>query len=1067
MFRFLGFFALLVFASSGAAWGQTAPSGATIFRDTLTSQSNTVSLGVSVTLIAYAPGSSPFNYQWNKNGTPVAGATGSTYPIAAAAYSDDADYTVTVSNGAGSVTSAPFHLVVKRPAPTITQQPVGGTIAAGGSITLTVAVSGYDNYLFSWFRNNALVKVDNQPSLVISDATASSAGNYIVKVSGSSVSTDEAVSQVAVVAVTIPPPVITRQPVGAAVPVNGSVIVAVEATGSNLRYSWSKDGVGVGAIGLYQTSSILAIGVMREEYAGTYTVTVSSQGGGSVDSVPVVLTATPGVVIKTQPVSGNVAVGGTTTLTVVAELAPGVPAGLGISYWWTKDGVVIPGARSSSYTISSATSADAGGYAVRINSSWYTTTTNTAVLSVGDMPPTSPTPPAPTAPAITAQPLSRSVVAGASVSFEVTASGTGPLSYQWFKDGSAVSGANSSTLSLANVQLANAGSYSVAVTGAGGTVTSSAASLTVSAAPETPTDPSPPVSPDTPGQAIAPSISRPPTSATVELGAGATFFVSASGTPPLSYQWLKDGTPIPGATEQTLDLGATTMASAGVYRVTISNEAGSVTSADAFLTINEVSVAGSYSAELERGGRVGLIVDSSRQINVLGFLPDSRTGFVLKGPAVGADGSFGGTATLLAPTSAMGGDAGAGGGRIEPKIGHETAAVSGKIANGMVTVSVPALSIGTVGSRSSGSSTAAGFYEVPAVNAASGAAYTLVGADGSAIFVAATAAGAIEGGTGIVGADGRLTVEGAGGSTVTVSVDASDGSLMAAASKGVLSGVSFAGVRADVIRTDHLANISTRALVGSGAEAMFAGFVVTGASPKPVLIRAVGPTLAGFGVSGTLADPQLTLRRGDEILATNNDWTGAEIVTATSRVGGFPLVEGTKDAVILTVLDPGSYTAQVSGAGDSTGVAIVEVYDASEGPMSAETTKLINIATRGRVGGGDQAMIAGLVVRGNAPKQVLIRAIGPTLANYGLAGALSDPELVLRQGDTTIATNDNWAGDAAIASATAARGAFALDSNSRDAALLITLAPGNYTVQVRGVGDTTGLALVEVYEVLE
>lgn len=234
---------------------------------------------------------------------------------------------------------------------------------------------------------------------------------------------------------------------------------------------------------------------------------------------------------------------------------------------------------------------------------------------------------------------------------------------------------------------------------------------------------------------------------------------------------------------------------------------------------------------------------------------------------------------------------------------------------------------------------------------------------------------------------------------------------------------------------------------------------------QPVLIRAVGPTLGEFGGTGALAVPELTLRRDDTIVATNQAWSGETIVQATSRVGGFPLTAGTQDAVISRRSTPGSCTAQFGGVGGTTGVALVEIYDASECAVTAATPKLIHIATGGRAGAGDQAMIAGLVVRGNVPKRVLIRGIGPTLGNYGVPGVLADPYVVIQQGDTKIARNDNWDGDPASAAATTARGAFPLATDSRDAALLISLARGNYTVLVRGGGDTTGLALVEVYEV--
>jgi len=280
-----------------------------------------------------------------------------------------------------------------------------------------------------------------------------------------------------------------------------------------------------------------------------------------------------------------------------------------------------------------------------------------------------------------------------------------------------------------------------------------------------------------------------------------------------------------------------------------------------------------------------------------------------------------------------------------------------------------------------------------------------------------------------------------------------------------------------------LVNISNRALVGTGADILIPGFVIQGTGTKRILVRAVGPSLARFGVAGTLADPQMSLYRRqpgtttDVIVAANDNWgtnaNAAEIVSTSSSLGAFSLTAGSADAALLLDVQPGQYSVVASGVGDTTGVAIVEVYDADASQADA---RLVNISGRARVGVGDQILIPGFVVEGDAPRRFLIRAVGPSLARFGVGGTLADPALVIykrRPGttiDDEIARNDNW-GDAAnaaqVVSSSSAVGAFSLLAGSADAAVLIDLEPGAYTAAASGVGATTGVALVEVYEVTE
>ncbi len=285
------------------------------------------------------------------------------------------------------------------------------------------------------------------------------------------------------------------------------------------------------------------------------------------------------------------------------------------------------------------------------------------------------------------------------------------------------------------------------------------------------------------------------------------------------------------------------------------------------------------------------------------------------------------------------------------------------------------------------------------------------------------------------------------------------------------SPIGFAGLETSTARTDRLVGLSSRGRVGTGEKILISGLVIGGSQPKQVLIRAIGPSLVPLGVADVLADPQIRVFKGSTIVAENNDWgsnpSPADIAAVALRVGAFAVTSGSKDAILVTTLQPGAYTVHVSGG---EGVALAEIYDASENPQS-EYQRLIDISTRGEVGTGENVLIGGLVITGNSPKKVLIRGVGPSLAAQGVAGPLADPVLKVFRGAVEIAQNDNWSDDltaaAAVTAAETATGAFHLESGSKDAALLMTLAPGLYTVHVAGANNTTGVALVEIYEVPE
>jgi hypothetical protein len=232
------------------------------------------------------------------------------------------------------------------------------------------------------------------------------------------------------------------------------------------------------------------------------------------------------------------------------------------------------------------------------------------------------------------------------------------------------------------------------------------------------------------------------------------------------------------------------------------------------------------------------------------------------------------------------------------------------------------------------------------------------------------------------------------------------------------------------------------------------------------VIRAVGPSLGALGVPGTLEDPKLELFLGGTKVGENDNWGGGAVVRdAMAAVGAFAFTGANSlDAVLLATAGAGDNSVRVSGNG-GTGTVIVELYDATpSASFSASTPRLVNVSVLKHLG---TELTVGFVVGGSGTKTVLVRAVGPTLgmAPFNVPGVVADPQLTLFQGGTVVGSNDNWGGGAALVAAFAQVSAFALPANSRDAVIVATLAPGDYTVQVKGVNGTTGVALIEVYEV--
>jgi hypothetical protein len=251
-------------------------------------------------------------------------------------------------------------------------------------------------------------------------------------------------------------------------------------------------------------------------------------------------------------------------------------------------------------------------------------------------------------------------------------------------------------------------------------------------------------------------------------------------------------------------------------------------------------------------------------------------------------------------------------------------------------------------------------------------------------------------------------------------------------------------------------NISTRVPIRTGDGAGIGGFILQGSAPRKVMIRAIGPSLNVDGrlVEGRLQDPELTLYdRDGKVIASNDDWRSSQ--EAEIRESGIE-PRHDKEAAVLIRLEPNDYTAVIRGVGGTSGIGLIEIYDIE----SSETARLANISTRGVVDGGDNILIGGFILEGGAAQKLLVRVIGPDLSSRGVPGALQDPVVELRDSNgALLMRNDNWKQN----QQTEIEATGIPPTVDTESALLMTLGSGNYTALVSGKDDTTGVALIEVY----
>ncbi len=632
-----------------------------------------------------------------------------------------------------------------------------------------------------------------------------------------------------------------------------------------------------------------------------------------------------------------------------------------------------------------------------------------AATSTGSTPPTTPPPTVAAAPLITTHPASRTVTAGQSATFTVTAVSTIAVTYQWLKNGLPLAGATAATYTIASTTAADAGSYSVRVANSAGTVLSNAGFLTVLTSAS--------------GGAAAPVIVTAPGDIGVVTGSAFTLAVTATGSAPLAYQWRKDGANLPGVTAASFTVAAADASHAGAYTVVVSNAAGSATSAPATVTVGSLPLITTQPASrtVDAGTRVTFTVTATGA--PAPTFQWSRNNAALPGA----------TAASYTIDSVQSIHEGAYRVAVSNAIGTSTSVPATLALTAPPTITVPPTAVS-------------------------------VAAGGRAQFnVAATSATPIayqwlRDGVALPGATGAALV-------IDPARPADRGLYRVRLTNDI--GATLSPEAALTVRFSRLVNLSTRAFIPAGGT-LTPGFFIRGTGTKPLVLRAVGPTLATFGVGDALRETSLELvaQATGRTVAANNNWNSVPgIAAAFAGVGAFPLTAGARDSALETRLAPAAYTARIApGTAGLSGITLAEVYDTETNPGG---TQLVNVSTLGFVGTGENALTAGFVISGDAPKRVLVRAVGPGLAPFGVGDTLPDPQLGLVPLGRAepLATNDDWPGTAEITAAFRSVGAFALPSGSKDSALVATLEPGAYTVVVSSVdGRTTGQALVEIYD---
>ncbi len=1005
------------------------PAAATV---TLGSLSATYDGAVHAATATTSPGGLAVTFTYN--GSAITPSAGGSYTVVG---------TIADANYSGTATGT---LVIGKTAQTITFPAPSGTLRATVPFTVSAtASSGLTPVTFSIVSGNATATGTNGATITAADpnafvvrATQAGDGNY------SAASTDLTLTVSTAPAV----PSFTVQPTAAATFTVGDIVrLSATVTGvPDPTFQWRKGGAAITGDASATTATLVLSGVALTD-AGTYDL-VATNSTGVTTSSAVTLT----VVKQSQTITFDAPTGPLSAGTAVPLLAT-ASSGLPVSYTIVSGAASIAGNAITSLGASVVVRASQAGNSTTFNAAPSVDRTFTFVVGG-------------TAPFIFSPPLDQAATSGATVTFSAAAIGTPAPTWQWQKDGVALAGATSATLTLASVTLADAARYTAVATNNAGRASASA-TLIVRA---------------------APAFATSPASQSVFAGNNVTFTAAVTGVPAPTLQWHRNGVAISGAVSNTLTLVAVRAADAARYDVVATNALGTATSDAATLTVTTRDFTGTYFGTFAgAAGNFALHVRADGTAIFLGYLPGLKAGLVTTNVVVDLAGNFSlSFATLSAAAApqplALSDQRTAF--RSDAQSASPTAAAIQSITlrgtlddtAGTLAGSVSELSLTLAGTRAASigrAASQAGFYSGALVGSADGRGYVIVGADGQAFALAASST-AVDGAMGTVGPDGRLTLTTSNQSSIDLGF--ANGAMNGTVRTAGGATATLDGASDTLAGTERLANLSARGAVTRGAP-LIAGFVVTGTTPKQVLIRAAGPALAAapFNLAGALDDPALRLFRGPTAIAQNDNWSTpaasvTAIVNAAASVGAFAFPSNSSDAALLTTLAPGAYTVQAAGGAASVtdaGIALVEIYEVLAAGELPGTRRLANLSARGPVSPG-VPLIAGFVINGTAPQRVLVRGIGPALGNFGVSGTLANPTLTLFRGSTAMKTNDDWFRDAdavLIRDAAATTGAFALGAASLDASMLLYLSPGAHTAQVRASNPNgTGTALVELYE---
>ena len=664
-------------------------------------------------------------------------------------------------------------------------------------------------------------------------------------------------------------------------------------------------------------------------------------------------------------------------------------------------------------------------------------------------------------PSFTTQPTSQTGTPGGNVTFTVAATGTAPLAYQWYKDGSEVAGATGSSLTISGVKLSDGGSYQAAVRNvatrisavsgggdhtmyikAGGTLWAMGYNLFGQLGDGTMTHRSSAVQ-------VATGV------ASVAAGRVHTMYVETDGTLwAMGYKGngqLGDGKDANVEFRRTpvrVTTGVASVAAGadhtmyvktdGTLWATGSNAQGQLGDGGNLTSNTPVQVATGV-ASVAAGRVHTMYVKTDGTLWAMG---DNRYGQLGDGTTTNRSSAVR-VATGVASV-ATGGDH-----TMYVKTDGTLWAMGynlfGRLGDGTITNRSTAVNV-----NKGLLSDAATLAFAPAITAQPSSSTVISGGAASFSVVAS--------GTSPLAyqwkKDGS-SISGATSSTYTIAstqtTDAGSYTVVVTNSAGSVTSSPIVLT----ILAPRLYSLAVRTALAAN-QILIVGFTMSGGA-KNVLLRAAGPTLGAFGVPETMVDPKLDLYRGSTLITSNDNWGGSPSLAATfTSAGAFAYASATSlDAALVASID-GGRTAHVYGP--AAGAVLVEGYDVGSG----DAQRFTSLSARNRVGTGANILIAGFSLSGEGKRNLLIRAVGPTLGVFGVPSVLADPKLEIYQGSTKIGENDNWA--ATLSTAFSSVGAFGLTAGSRDAAITVSLPAGGYTVQVSGADGGVGEALVEIYE---